>query len=118
MMPPNMTIDKMAEKLASIPAHHHPGERFTYGYSTDLLGRLIEVWSGKPLDEFMRTSVLAPLEMNDTAFRVATDKRGRFASCHTTRDGELALLDKSTESPFQKGFAFLSGGGGPHLNGK
>jgi CubicO group peptidase (beta-lactamase class C family) len=112
MMPPDMTIEEMAEKLASIPAHHHPGEQFTYGYSTDLLSRLIEIWSGKPLDEFIRDSVLAPLKMNDTSFHVSADKRNRFASCHTTQDGKLAILDKSTRSPFQEGFAFLSGGGG------
>ncbi len=56
MMPPDMTIEEMAEKLASIPAHHHPGEQFTYGYSTDLLSRLIEIWSGKPLDEFIQSA--------------------------------------------------------------
>ena len=112
MMPPDMTIEVMAEKLASIPAHHHPGERFTYGYSTDLLGRLIEVWSGKPLDEFLRESVFKPLQMDDTSFSVSVDGRRRFASCHTTKEGKLAILDKSTRSPFQEGFTFLSGGGG------
>ena len=58
MFPPKMTIAKAADALARIPALHHPGEKITYGYSTDLLGRLIEVWSGKPLNVFLRESVL------------------------------------------------------------
>ena len=49
-----MTIEKAADALARIPALQHPGENFIYGYSTDLLGRLIAVWSGKPLDVLLR----------------------------------------------------------------
>lgn len=112
MFPPKMTIKKAVEALARIPALHHPGETFTYGYSTDLLGRLIEVWSGKPLDAFLRESVLAPMEMADTGFSVPPEKRARFTSCLTVRDGKLAVLDDGPSSPFQKGFEFLSGGGG------
>ena len=112
MFPPKMSIAKAAEALARIPALHHPGENFTYGYSTDLLGRLIEVWSGKPLDRFLRESVLAPLEMTDTGFSVPQEKRARFTSCLTVRDGKFAVLDPAASSPFNDGFEFLSGGGG------
>lgn len=112
MLPPDMSIEEAADRLASIPAHHHPGERFTYGFSSDLLGRLIEVWSGKPLDQYLEEAVLAPLEMNDTAFQVRPDARDRFASCHTKVDDRLAILDPATNSQFATGFKFLSGGGG------
>lgn len=112
MFPPKMTIAKAAEALARIPALHHPGEKFTYGYSTDLLGRLIEVWSGKPLDVFLRESVLEPLEMADTGFSVPPQKRARFTPCLTVRDGKFAVLDPAASSPFNDGFEFLSGGGG------
>ena len=112
MFPPKMTIAKAAEALARIPALHHPGEKFTYGYSTDLLGRLIEVWSGKALDVFLRESVLEPLEMADTGFSVPKVKRARFTTCLTVRDGKFAVLDSATSSPFNDGFEFLSGGGG------
>ena len=111
-LPPDMTIEEMASRLASIPAHHHPGEQFTYGYSTDLLGRLIEIWSNKTLDEYIRESVLKPLKMDDTYFVVSADKQHRFASCHTLKAGKLTVLDKSTSSPYRQGFKFLSGGGG------
>ena len=112
MFPPEMTIEKAAETLARVPALHHPGERFTYGFNTDLLGRLIEVWSGKSLDEFLRDRIFEPLEMVDTAFSVPPDKRQRLTSCHTWRDGKLAVADKAADSPFNEGFEFLSGGGG------
>ncbi|MDA1275604.1 MAG: DUF2341 domain-containing protein [Verrucomicrobia bacterium] len=112
MFPPKMSIAKAAEALARIPALHHPGEKFTYGYSTDLLGRLIEVWSGKPLDVFLRESVLAPLEMEDTGFSVRPETRALFSTCVTVRDGKFAVLDPAASSPFNDGFEFLSGGGG------
>ncbi|MDG2222207.1 MAG: alpha/beta fold hydrolase [Rubripirellula sp.] len=112
MLPPEMTIEEAAIKMAGIPAHHHPGERFTYGFSTDLLGRLIEVWSGVPLDQYLQRAVLQPLEMQDTAFSVPADRQSRFASCHTKRQGKLAIVDPCTDSPFVDGFQFLSGGGG------
>lgn len=112
MLPPEMTIEEAANRLASIPAHHHPGEQFTYGFSTDLLGRLIEVWSGMPLNQYLQQAVLQPLEMRDTAFSVPEDRQKRFASCHTKRQGELAIVDPCKGSPFIGGFQFLSGGGG------
>jgi CubicO group peptidase (beta-lactamase class C family) len=112
MLPPDMSIEEAADSMAKIPAHHHPGERFTYGFSTDLLGRLIEVWSGTTLDKYLEASIFKPLEMHDTGFRVQPDVRDRFASCHTTKDGQLAILDKSTSSQYGSGFNFLSGGGG------
>lgn len=112
MMPAEITIEEAAEALARIPALHHPGERFTYGFNADLLGRLIELWSGKPLDEYMLRTIFAPLEMSDTSFAVPPERRSRFASCHTWQDGRLVIADKAGTSPLNEGFAFLSGGGG------
>ena len=112
MLPPRMSIAKAAEALASIPALHHPGERFTYGFSTDLLGRLIEVWSGMPLDQYLQETIFDPLSMVDTGFSIPESKRIRFASCHVLRDGKLVVVDKAESSEFNDGFDFLSGGGG------
>ena len=50
--------------------------------------------------------------MVDTGFFIPKDKRARFASCHTLRDGSLVVVDKAASSPFNDGFEFLSGGGG------
>lgn len=110
--PPKMSIEQGADALAAIPAHHHPGERFTYGFSTDLLGRLVEVWSGKALDTYLQEAIFDKLGMEDTGFVVDADLKGRFASCHTLIDGKLGILDKNKTSPYLKGFPFLSGGGG------
>ncbi|RME90900.1 MAG: class A beta-lactamase-related serine hydrolase [Verrucomicrobia bacterium] len=112
MFPPELTLAEAAEAMARIPLLHQPGERFTYGFNTDLLGRLVEIWSGRTLDAHLREAVLAPLAMNDTGFAVPPEKADRFASCHTRKDGRLAVLDKRTTSPYLKGFKFLSGGGG------
>jgi CubicO group peptidase (beta-lactamase class C family) len=112
MFPPKLTIEKLADGLARIPALHQPGARFTYGFNSDLLGRLIEIWSGHSLDRYMREAVLDPLGMVDTGFSVPKDKRDRFASCHSTQDGKLVVIDAAQKSPYGKGFECLSGGGG------
>ena len=77
-----------------------------------MIGRLIEVWSGKRLDEYLAEAVFEPLEMKDTSFSVPENKRGRFASCHTHKSGKLAVADSYKASEYNKGFEFLSGGGG------
>lgn len=112
MQPPKMTIAKAAEALARVPLLHHPGERFTYGLSVDILGRLIEIWSGKTLDVYLQQALLGPLEMHDTAFFVPKEKRARFASCYTGQDGKLTVADAAATSPYNKGFEFLGGGSG------
>ena len=56
------------ERIATVPLRNQPGERWTYGHNTDVLGRLIELISGEPLDQFCRRRVLDPLGMEDTYF--------------------------------------------------
>lgn len=70
-------------KLASLPLMHQPGERFTYGLNTDVLGYLIEVTSGVSLDEFFRKNIFEPLGMKDTYFYLPKDKQNRLAMLHT-----------------------------------
>ena len=67
------------ERLATLPFVAQPGERFVYGYSTDILGCVIERVSGMPLDAFLRTRITEPLGMRDTHFFLPADKRGRLA---------------------------------------
>lgn len=110
--PPRMTIADAAERLARVPLRHQPGERFTYGFGTDLLGRLVEIWSEQPLDEHLAQTLFVPLGMDDTGFRVPPAKRDRIACCYTHEDGTLTVLEDGPTSPHAEGFAFLSGGGG------
>jgi len=67
-------------RMARVPLMHQPGERYTYGFSVDVLGHLVEVWSGQTLDEFLRTRLFQPLGMRDTYFNVPADKAGRVAN--------------------------------------
>lgn len=68
---------QFAERLANLPLAEQPGTLWDYGHSTDVLGRVIEVISGKSLFEFERDRLLGPLGMNDTAFHVDDSQRAR-----------------------------------------
>ena len=106
-----MTIKDFADKLAGIPLIHQPGEEFTYGWNFELLGRLIEIWSGQPLDEFMHESLFVPLAMNDTHFVVPAEKRKRYASMNgLDEEGKLNVIDFSKW--FFKKQKCISGGAG------
>jgi CubicO group peptidase (beta-lactamase class C family) len=65
--------------LAKLPLQYEPGTTWEYGHSTDVLGRVVEVVSGKPLDKFLAERIFVPLGMKDTAFQVPADKQGRIA---------------------------------------
>lgn len=77
------TLETFSKELARKPLKFHPGEGYQYGHSIDVLGRYIEVVSGKPLDEFLKERVLGPLEMADTDFWVVPEKAGRIAQLYT-----------------------------------
>jgi CubicO group peptidase (beta-lactamase class C family) len=62
------TLEDQSVKLAVEPLLHEPGERYSYGLSTDILGRVIEAVSGMPLDRFLQERLFHPLGMNDTFF--------------------------------------------------
>jgi CubicO group peptidase (beta-lactamase class C family) len=75
--------DELADamnRLGTLPLFHQPGEKWTYGLNTDLLGRLVEVWSGKTLDEFFSERIFTPLGMKDTYFNVPDDKAARLVN--------------------------------------
>jgi CubicO group peptidase (beta-lactamase class C family) len=68
LLPHDGTIGDSVKRLATVPLLFNPGERWGYSLSVDVLGRLIEVISGMPLDEFFRTRIFEPLGMKDTFF--------------------------------------------------
>jgi CubicO group peptidase (beta-lactamase class C family) len=72
-----------------IPLAHDPGERFTYGPSTAVLGTLIAKMSGRPLDEFVTARIFDPLGMSDTFYTVPADKHDRVVTLHTRTAGAL-----------------------------
>jgi CubicO group peptidase (beta-lactamase class C family) len=83
-------IQATVGSMAALPFDAQPGERWIYGYSTDILGALIERVSGMPLDEFVRTNITGPLRMTDTQFYLDPAKTTRLATVYSaTRDGGL-----------------------------
>jgi CubicO group peptidase (beta-lactamase class C family) len=100
-------------RLAQMPLQFHPGTRWNYSMSTDVLGHLVEVISGQPLDDFFRTRIFDPLGMPDTGFSVPAAKVDRFTANYSKRkDTNLHLADAAKTSRYLKARNFLSGGGG------
>jgi CubicO group peptidase (beta-lactamase class C family) len=103
----------MIETLAELPLEFSPGTRWNYSVSTDVLGYLVEVISGMPFDEYLRTRIFEPLEMVDTGFHVPIEKHDRLAANYSRRrDKSLKLEDDPEESAYAKPATFFSGGGG------
>ena len=73
-------------RMAALPFDAHPGEAFVYGYGTDILGVVVEVVGGLPLDEFLRRRILEPLGMKDTHFFLPPEKRERLATVYGRTD--------------------------------
>ena len=91
-------------RLAALPLAHQPGEAWEYGLSTDVLGHVLEVMSGKRLSEFLAERVLRPLDMVDTAFFTPPAKRDRLAeplSNESLRAGRIDLVDVSEPPAFE-----------------
>jgi CubicO group peptidase (beta-lactamase class C family) len=81
-------IRRTVERMAALPFEAHPGEKFIYGYSTDILGALIEEVSGMPLDRFLADRILEPLSMGDTHFYLPADKADRLATVYSAVEGD------------------------------
>ena len=82
MGPGVTTLAEQVARLATLPLAHQPGERWTYGHSHDVLGRVIEVASGKRFDEYLRERIFDPLDLRDTSFLVPEAKRDRVATVY------------------------------------
>ena len=122
LMPYDGTIADSVKRLAAQPLLFNPGERWEYSLGVDVLGRLVEVVSGKPLDEFFRTRIFEPLGMKDSFFFVPDDKVGRLATAYTYYDDKglnrfpdtpitEGTMSYSADYP-RKGKRLFSGGGG------
>jgi CubicO group peptidase (beta-lactamase class C family) len=108
------TLQDMVEKLGKIPLRYQPGTRFNYSVSVDVLGRLVEVVSGKPLDVFFEERIFKPLDMKDSGFFVPEDQVERFTAVHGagTKGGGLKVTETAAKSRYLHKPKLLSGGGG------
>lgn len=116
----NIRLADIMKKLGSLPLAHQPGEKFTYGLNTDLLGYLVEVVSGMPLDVFLQKRLFEPLGMKDTYFYLPAEKQNRLATLYTEDDSKHIKKAPETmdingtfysDYPKMKG-TYFSGGGG------
>ncbi|MEM1293805.1 MAG: serine hydrolase domain-containing protein [Verrucomicrobiota bacterium] len=106
-------LKQFCNHLATIPLVHEPGESWTYGVSTDVLGRLVEIWSGEELDQYLDEEFFQPLGMENTGFWIE-DKSDfqRFAKTHmTTVEGINVSAEPWGKQNGEKP-KLLSGGGG------
>lgn len=107
------TLAQWTDRFAALPLQSQPGEQFIYGYATDVLGRLVEVVSGQPLDQFIKQRITDPLRMPDTGFAVPPEKAARLANVYGLEGGQLKLFETSAKSDFVNGpRKLLSGGAG------
>jgi CubicO group peptidase (beta-lactamase class C family) len=111
--PPGLDLAGCVAAWAGLPLAFHPGSEWLYSVATDVLGRLVELWSGQPLDAYLREHVFAPLDMGDTGFAVPAEDHGRLAALYAIAPGmaEKVRYDALGES-FKTTPRWFSGGGG------
>ena len=105
----NMVLADKMKVLGTLPLKHHPGENYTYGLNTDVLGYLVEVLSGQPLDRFFAERIFRPLGMNDTYFYLPRDKHGRLASLYETNEKGLHRMTGSAYDRVDPDYPKLEG---------
>ena len=118
------TIGDAVKKLASLPLLFHPGDAWEYSVADDVLGYLVEVVSGMPLDRFFQERIFRPLGMKDTSFFLREEKVPRLATAYTyypekglqpfhekqtITEGEFVY---SSDYPYRGPRTYFSGGGG------
>ena len=105
-------LDDFAQRVAELPLLASPGERWNYGVSTDILGRIVEVASEQSFDAFLQERIFDPLGMDDTGFVVPAEKRSRFTANYQRSDDALQMIDSPEDGQYTRPPAWLSGGGG------
>ncbi|UTA69398.1 serine hydrolase [Emticicia sp. 21SJ11W-3] len=110
---PFNTLKDAINRLAKLPLAHNPGEKFTYGLNTDVLGYLVEVVSGVSFDEFLRMRIFKPLGMNDTYFYLPESKFNRLATLNTENKEKKVIKAPANVGEYSKAKGtYHSGGGG------
>src|SRR5258706_733505 len=106
-------LAKAVKRVWTAAVNDQPGTTFRYGYSIDVLGRLVEVASGKTLDQFFEERIFRPLGLKDTAFYTPEEKWSRLAVLYAPKQGGGIELNKSNaQDRFKKKPALFLGGAG------
>jgi CubicO group peptidase (beta-lactamase class C family) len=103
------------KKLAKMPLHNNPGEKYVYSEGLDVLGYFIEIMSGMTFDEYLQKNIFEPLGMTDSYFYLPADKIGRLVKVQTKKEGKWMHFTDSfydVEYPAKGARKFYSGGAG------
>ena len=113
-------IQTTIAKMGSLPFEEQPGEKYVYGYNTDILGALIEVISGESLDKFLQTRILEPLSMNNTYFYLPKNKSNRLTVVYSATDNGIQRAPDSggmiSQGAYVKGPRKSFSGGAGYLS--
>ncbi|MBT6724421.1 MAG: beta-lactamase family protein [Planctomycetaceae bacterium] len=106
-------LEAMVDKLKTIPLTSQPGEKFTYGVSTDVLGFLVEKVSGMSFPDFLHQEIFVPLTMTETAFQLPESAKSRFAKVYDSEGEQIVeAKDPRIVGEFLSQPTMFSGGGG------
>jgi CubicO group peptidase (beta-lactamase class C family) len=109
--PRGLDLAGVVDRLAELPLAFEPGSQWNYSMSVDVLGRLIEVVSGQPLDVFLAERIFSPLGMTDTGFFIDEDRADRMASLYTPDAHGRAVPVDMQGAEFRRPRAPMGGGG-------
>jgi CubicO group peptidase (beta-lactamase class C family) len=111
----NDELSAAMTRLGPLPLMHQPGERWTYGLNIDLLGYLVQIWSGMTLEDFFNQRIFEPLGMHDTYFNVPAEKAARLVNFFIEDSTGLKKPEKvfggQMNYPLRKKSYFSAGGG-------
>ncbi len=110
--PPDLDLAGAVDAWASLPLLFEPGTEWNYSVSSDVLGRLVEVISGQPLDRFLAEQIFGPLGMTDTGFSVPESDQARLAALYGAGPQRTAVRLEAAGRAALSPPAMLSGGGG------
>jgi len=109
---PTPDIATFSKRLAALPLAYEPGTKWSYSLSIDLLGYVVQVASGLPLDEFLKKRMFEPLGMANSFFQLPQDRIGDFADNYGAFGGNLFPIDPAATSIYLDKPAFAFGGAG------
>ena len=118
---PNISLEQMVNKIATLPLAFQPGESWRYSVATDVIGRVLEVVEDKNLSEILSEQILAPLDMKETSFSISEANTKKIMPMHGNTDANklisfqqapLKIVDAEKNYPSQEDLVNLRGGTG------
>jgi CubicO group peptidase (beta-lactamase class C family) len=103
-----IALAQFVQNIVRVPLMEDPGTRWRYSEATTVLGRLVEIWSGQPFDQFLEARVLKPLGMPDTRFWTTPEQRPRLTTVYSPANGALTPVEIETV-PFTERPALIEG---------